>query len=174
MRIRLADAADLEAVGEVTLAAYAEFTHGPDDPYVARLRDAATRAREAELWVAECGGVVAGTVTVCPAGSPWREIGRDGEGEFRMLAVSPTARGLGVGEALARHCLDLSRAAGHSAVVLSSLPGMAAAHRLYTRLGFRRLPERDWSPMPGVDLLAFGTLLSPAEPGTSPRPRPPG
>jgi hypothetical protein len=40
-------------------------------------------------------------------------------------------------------------------VVISSLPQMAAAHRLYTRLGFRRLPERDWTPVPGVDLIAF-------------------
>jgi hypothetical protein len=32
---------------------------------------------------------------------------------------------------------------------------MAAAHRLYGRLGFVRLPERDFRPLPGVDLLAF-------------------
>jgi hypothetical protein len=32
---------------------------------------------------------------------------------------------------------------------------MTAAHRLYERLGFHRLPERDWSPVPGVDLLVY-------------------
>jgi hypothetical protein len=32
---------------------------------------------------------------------------------------------------------------------------MTAAHRIYERLGFTRIPERDWSPVPGVDLLAY-------------------
>ena len=32
---------------------------------------------------------------------------------------------------------------------------MTAAHRVYGRLGFTRLPERDWSPVPGVHLIAF-------------------
>ena len=29
------------------------------------------------------------------------------------------------------------------------------AHQLYQRLGFQRTPHLDWSPAPGVDLLAF-------------------
>jgi hypothetical protein len=40
-------------------------------------------------------------------------------------------------------------------MVLSSLAGMTAAHRLYGRLGYTRLPGRDWSPMPDVHLIAF-------------------
>jgi ribosomal protein S18 acetylase RimI-like enzyme len=39
--------------------------------------------------------------------------------------------------------LDRARAAGTATVVLSTDPRMAAAHRLYERLGFSRLPERD-------------------------------
>ena len=65
-------AADLAEVGEVTVAAYADFTLGPDDPYVARLRDAAARADEAHLWVVEDDAGppgILGTVTTCPAGS---------------------------------------------------------------------------------------------------------
>lgn len=155
MRIRLAADADLDAVGEVTVAAYSDFTLGPDDPYVARLRDSARRAAEAELWVAEEDGEVLGSVTRCPVGSPWREISRPGEGEFRMLAVAPQARGRGVGEALTRHVLGLCAEAGEDVVVISSLAEMAAAHRIYARLGFRRLPERDWSPDDGVHLVAF-------------------
>jgi ribosomal protein S18 acetylase RimI-like enzyme len=164
MRLRRATPGDLAQAGEVTVAAYADFTLGPDDPYLDRLRDAATRDREAEVWVATpddadgpdgTDGEVLGCVTICPPGSPWRELARDDEGEFRMLAVAPRARGRGVGESLARLCLDRFRAEGARAVVISSLPEMADAHRLYTRLGFRRLPERDWSPVPGVSLIAF-------------------
>ena len=153
--LRRAEPRDVDAVGEVTVAAYAEFTHGPADPYVERLRDAATRRREAELWVAELDGAVVGTVTIALEGSPWREIGEPGEGEFRMLAVAPAARRRGVGEALMQLVLDRFRERGAHAVVLSSLAEMTAAHRVYERLGFRRLPERDWSPMPGVELIAF-------------------
>ena len=162
MQIRLALPEDLSAVGEVTVAAYADFTLGPADPYVARLRDAASRAQQAELWLAEDNGAVLGTVTVCPPGSVWLEISQPGEGEFRMLAVAPQARGRGTGEALARFAIDRLAAQGAHAVVLSSLSTMHAAHRLYERLGFRRDAERDWSPTPGVELLAY-VLPEPAQ-----------
>ena len=166
MRIRLARPEDLSAVGEITVAAYADFTLGPSDPYIARLRDAAARAEQAELWLAEdeceVGGGVLGTVTVCPPDSVWREISRPGEGEFRMLAVAPQARGRGIGEALARFAIDRLAEQGAHAVVLSSLSTMHAAHRIYERLGFRRDAARDWSPTPGVELQAY-VLPEPAQ-----------
>jgi ribosomal protein S18 acetylase RimI-like enzyme len=141
----------------VTEAAYADFTLGPADPYRARLRDAATRDREAELWVAtpDDRDEILGCVTLCPPGSPWRELAGPDEGEFRMLAVAPEARGRGVGEALARMCLDRFRAEGARAVVICSLPQMTTAHRMYARLGFRRVPELDWSPVTGVELHGY-------------------
>ena len=160
MEIRRATRDEHEVVGELTVAAYAGFTTGADDFYVAHLRDAAARDREAELWVAEVDGEVVGTVTIAPEGSPWRELGKPGEGEFRMLAVAPQARGRGVGEALVRHSLDRFRDAGHRRVVLCSLVDMTAAHRIYRRLGFERAPDLDWSPEEGVDLIAFSKELT--------------
>ncbi len=163
MRIRRARPEELATVGEVTVAAYTEFTTGDTDSYVAHLRDAATRAREAELWVAtpDDSEEILGTVTITPAGSPWREIGRDDEGEFRMLAVAPAARGAGVGAALVRLVVDRFRGEGASAVVMSTLEQMRAAHRIYERAGFVREPARDWSPLPGVDLVAYRLDLEP-------------
>jgi len=159
MELRRARAEELERVGEVTLAAYESFTTGHRDPYRARLRDAAGRHRDSELWVAVEDGAVLGSVSYCPPGSPWRELGQDHEGEFRMLAVAPVAQGRGIGAALVRLCEE--RAAGHGAtsMVLSSLPEMTAAHALYGRLGYARLPGRDWDPVPGVHLVAFGRPL---------------
>jgi hypothetical protein len=46
-------------------------------------------------------------------------------------------------------------------LVLLTQPEMQAAQHLYRRAGFRRLPERDWSPAPGVVLLAYGLALPP-------------
>lgn len=159
MTVRPAHLDELAEVGEVVVAAYdADGFLEADDDYVPRLRDAVTRSREAEVYVAvleDLPGEVAGTVTFCPQGSPWAEIAQPGEGEFRMLGVAPRARRRGVAAALVGACLERSRELGYDAVVLSSLPEQQSAHRLYERLGFRRLPERDWSPATGVDLLAF-------------------
>jgi ribosomal protein S18 acetylase RimI-like enzyme len=160
--LRLADPSDADeiaAVGALTVDAYQAdgYLGGTEDGYADHLRAAADRARDAELAVAvdERSGSVLGTVTYCRAGTPWAEVSGDGEAEFRMLAVAPTARGRGVGEALATWCVDRARADGCHAVVLSTLPVMHAAHRIYQRLGFVRTPERDWYPQPEVRLITY-------------------
>lgn len=162
---------ELDEVGRLTLQAYAADGHiGEDDDYAAHLLDAASRAAQAEVYVAERAGEVAGTVTFCPEGSAFRELAGAGEGEFRMLAVAPPARRQGVAEALVSLCLERSRELGYDAVVLSSLPEQTDAHRLYERLGFRRTPERDWSPVDGVDLIAFRLDLDAQNQDISPDP----
>lgn len=161
MEVRVAGEHELEAVGELTVAAYEQFMLGPRDPYRVQVRDAARRAREAELWVAAESERLLGCVTYCPPGSPWRELaGGADEGEFRMLAVHPDARGRGAGQALAAHCEERARAHGAVRMRLSSLAEMSAAHRVYGRLGYVRDPARDWSPLPDVHLLAFAKELS--------------
>lgn len=156
--VRLARPDERDAVGELTAHAYvADGRMDPTDSYVAQLRDAAARARHAELLVAaEREDRVLGTVTVCEPGSPLAEVSRPGELEFRMLAVAPEARNRGVGELLTRAVLDRAAVRGAQRVVLCSSEWMYTAHRLYTRLGFSRLPERDWQPVPGLQLIAFG------------------
>jgi ribosomal protein S18 acetylase RimI-like enzyme len=156
MAIRLATVAEYGEIGALTADAYLADDFVPAGTgYEARLRDSVDRAEKAELWVAATPTALLGTVTYCPPGSPYREVAEDGEGEFRMLAVSPAARGAGVGEALTRHCLQRTRDLGLDRVVMCSADNMAAAHRLYERLGFTRMPERDWEPAAGVRLLAF-------------------
>lgn len=156
--MRSARTDELDAVGELTVQSYvADGRMNRADPYVTQLRDAAGRARDAELLVAADGADrLLGTVTVCEPGSRLSEVSRPGELEFRMLAVTPSARGRGIGELLTRAVLDRAAQRGAEQVVLCSSEWMAAAHRLYTRLGFRRLPERDWQPVPGLRLVAFG------------------
>jgi ribosomal protein S18 acetylase RimI-like enzyme len=156
LEIRPAEPAELLDVAELCVAAYAPFLAG-DGHYVAVLRDVARRVAEAELLVAvePDGGDVLGTVTFVPDGGPLGEIAGPGEAEFRMLAVGPAAQGRGVGTALLRRVLDDSRRGGKEGVVCSSMPVMRAAHRIYEHVGFERVPERDWSPVPGVELLAF-------------------
>ncbi len=158
MRIRLVEPEEYAAVGELTVAAYAPFLEGPDDPYQERLHDVADRAATAHVWVAiddDDDHRVLGSVTEPPPGSPYRELAGVDESEFRMLAVDPRHQGQGVGAGLVDHVLRRARTDGRRTVRLSSLPEMAAAHRLYERCGFRRTPELDWRPLPEVLLIAF-------------------
>ncbi|MEU5261323.1 GNAT family N-acetyltransferase [Amycolatopsis sp. NPDC021455] len=145
------------AAGEVTVRAYAVDGHlVAGIGYDVELRDVARRVRQAEVLVAvDETGEVLGTVTVVRPESDYAEVSRPGELEFRMLAVAPSARGRGIGEALTRAVLDRARALGAHRVVLSSQEGMRSAHRLYERLGFTRLAERDWQVLPHVTLIAY-------------------
>ena len=159
MVIRPAQPHDVADAGAVTVAAY-RAAGFPFDGYVDALRDAGRRADEAELLVAvDAVGAVVGSVTLCPAGSPWRERARDDEAEVRMLAVRPDAQRLGVGRALTEACVDRARELGFRALVLSTPSVAPAPQQLYESIGFVRDPARDWSPVPGVELFVYVLLL---------------
>lgn len=160
LTVRRALPEEFEQVGEITATAYVSDGHLPADfSYVDVLRDAASRADRAELLVAADGPTVLGTVTWCPEDSAYKELAGPGEGEFRMLAVSPEARHRGAARALVQSCLDRSRAAGHRRIVLSTQPGMTAAHSLYESFGFVREPRLDWEPAPGIQLVAYALTM---------------
>ena len=150
---------DFPRIAELTVGVYVEGGFASPG-YVDRLADVAGRAREAQLLVArDDAGVVVGSVAVVLGGDFGEVTESDEEAAFRMLVVDPAARGCGVGERLVVACLEQARAAGKRRMLLSTDPRMTAAHRLYARLGFTRLPERDWSPVPGVDLLVYAREL---------------
>ncbi|WP_433264294.1 GNAT family N-acetyltransferase [Actinosynnema sp. CS-041913] len=150
------------AAGAITVEAYRvdRYIDSHTGGYADELADTRARARDAELLVAvDTEDTLLGTVTIALPGSPYAEVSRSGEVEFRMLAVSPRARGRGVGEALVRAVISRAREVGARRVVMSSGETMTTAHRLYRRLGFRRFPERDWNPVPGVQLIAYAFSL---------------
>ena len=160
--IRRAGPDDLEAVGEITVRAYLDGGHLPEDStYVSTLADAKARSEGAELWVAvDADDSVLGTVTFAPPGTAFHEIALKDEADVRMLAVDPAAQGRGIGEALMLRCVERAKELGLAGLALSTNPSMLAAHRLYQRLGFVRTPERDWRPMPDIMLLAYELDLS--------------
>jgi ribosomal protein S18 acetylase RimI-like enzyme len=149
-----------DAVGDLCVRAYGELASAG---YAETLRDVATREASALVLVAveDDREAILGTVTFVADGGPLHEIAAADEAEFRMLAVDPWAQGRGVGDQLVRACLARARARGRRQLVASSLPSMKAAHRVYERLGFTRAPERDWSPVEGVELVVFERYLTP-------------
>lgn len=155
-------------IGQLRVAAYRMGGHLPENSgYEPRLR---------ELGADGLGDVLV-AVTPPPPGSdlsdgsivgtvmlqPWPEAGQvvtgPAEAEIRALAVAPGAQGAGIGRALVAAVIERATINGVSHLVLLTQSDMRAAHRLYERAGFRRLPDRDWSPFPGVMLLAYGMLL---------------
>lgn len=148
-------------MGLLTVEAYAaDGFVTAEDPYAAVLADAAGRDREALVWVAlDEEDRLIGTVTLVRPGTAMSEIAGPDEAEIRTLAVAAAARGRGVGAELTRRCVATAGDEGYAAVVLSSATWMAAAHRLYERMGFARVPGRDWSPRPDVSLLAYRLAL---------------
>ncbi len=164
--IRWAAPDEYDALGEITAEAYLRdglLAFDESDWYLGELRDVAKRAAAADVLVAVRDGVILGGVTFVRSGGPMTDIAGPGEAEIRMLAVAPAARGRGVGEALVRACIERARATeGCVRVVLSTQRTMHTAHRIYTRLGLVRVPERDWHPLPGRDdltLLAYELTL---------------
>ena len=146
---------DFPRIAELTVGVYVQGALA-SDAYTPELADVAGRAGRSELLVVrDAEGRVVGSVALVLSGDFGEVTNSDDEAAFRMLVVDPDARGQGVGELLVRSCLDRAWAAGKRRMVLSTDPRMTAAHRLYERLGFGRLPDRDWSPMPGIDLLVY-------------------
>jgi ribosomal protein S18 acetylase RimI-like enzyme len=150
---------DFAAIAELTVAVYVNGGLASPD-YASELADVAGRVSRADLLVVrDPAGRVLGSVALVLQGDFGNVTASDDEAAFRMLVVDPAAQRRGIGELLVVTCLDRARAVGKRRMVLSTDPLMTAAHRLYHRLGFTRLPERDWSPVPGTDLLVYSREL---------------
>jgi ribosomal protein S18 acetylase RimI-like enzyme len=154
---RLTDSDDADAFGRIVLASYLALPGWPPDPeYEAEVADVAARVRDGVVFGAFLGDRPAGCVTfVADESSPHAEHLWPGEASFRMLGVDGAAQGRGVGEALTRRCLDEALVAGAEAVFIHTGTWMHAAHRLYRRLGFEFVPERDWQIDPATLVLAM-------------------
>ena len=125
--------------------------------YEPELRDVAARAESCTIIVAvrDDGRLLGGITYVPGPDTPLSESELPGEAGFRMLAVAPDGRGLGVGRALVEACIERARADGRSRLVLLTRPSFLAAQRIYERLAFRRAPARDLEPVPGFVLLGY-------------------
>jgi ribosomal protein S18 acetylase RimI-like enzyme len=139
---------EYEAIGAMCVGAYEEFA-GRIEPALweamrANILDVAGLAREAEILVARDGGAVLGSTAYYPPGRTIPPLPPEWA-SVRTVAVSPAARGRGVGEALMRACIDRAREDGAPVLGLYTGEIMAAARALYGKLGFVRdavLPPR--------------------------------
>lgn len=160
IEIRLVREGEHAAVDELVERAY-EHDYGPRDPGADPFRKSVNRSQSTDVWVAVEGdsGRLLGSVTAPrEGGGPMHEDVHPDELDFRLLAVAPDARRLGIGALLTLHVIRLARERGFRAVFMKSGPDMTGAHRLYERIGFERDLERAGLIRDGVrvrDLHAF-------------------
>ena len=150
-----------DAAGRLVLAAYTALEGSVmSGGYAVELADVAGRVTAAEVLVALDGDALLGCVTFVPDHTnPWAEHLEPGEASIRMLAVDPAAQGRGAGQALLDACIARARQLDRAAIFLHSTSWMDVAQRMYLRAGFERTPDRDWLPMPEVQLTAFRLAL---------------
>ena len=160
--VRLVRPEEADAAGRLVAAAFAAVPGAHmNGGYAEELADVSARMSRSDVLVAVGDGEVVGCVTFVPDGeSPLAEGLEDGECQIRMMAVASEARGRGVGHRLVGACVERARELGRRAVFLHSTPAMTAAHRLYLRNGFVRVPQRDWVPEPDLTLIAFRLELA--------------
>ena len=162
-RIRGAGASDRAAIEAVTLSAYEQYGVVMTPALWVRYREnivaTLAAAPPGSQIVAEEDGRIVGSVLLYPAGA---ELDAPGGGsitlalpEVRLLAVAPSARGQGIGTLLMDECVRRARESGAEGLTLHTTDMMRAAMRLYERLGFRRMPQLDFEPAPGVTVKGF-------------------
>ena len=162
--VRDARPAELTEIGDLRVTAYqAGGFLLPESAYEPRLRTLGSDGGGTVLVAVprDDDSRLLGTVML----QYWPDAGRvvtgPDEAEIRALAVVPDGQGRGTGSGLLRAVIERAAQRGVRHLVLVTQTDMRAAHHLYEREGFRRLPERDWSPYPGEILLAYGLPLTP-------------
>lgn len=159
--IRDAGAGDQAAAVAVTVAAYEQYAGVMPafawERYRQNIVETLQGRDNGELIVAEWDGHIVGSVKLMSPprqaqGEPNESIGPQTTDvpEMRLLAVSPDARGHGIGHRLTEECIQRTRAQGYSSMTLHTHEMMAVAMNMYERMGFVRAPELDYSPVEGA------------------------
>ena len=91
--------------------------------------------RREACWVAELDGERVGSILLV------RHRERPGVARLRLLLVQPSARGIGVGQALVDTCTAFARSAGYRTITLWTQSVLAAARAIYARAGYVKVAE---------------------------------
>jgi ribosomal protein S18 acetylase RimI-like enzyme len=168
--VREARPSEYEEIGRMMVSVYSILEGFPkpaqQPSYYHMLAHVGALARqpETELWIAVSpGNQVIGTVVffgdVKYSGAGGSSAMEQDAAGFRLLAVHPDFRGLGIGKQLTRFCIQRSRELGRRKLIIHSTEAMRPAWTLYESLGFRRSSDLDF--MQGdLPVLGFRLILS--------------
>jgi GNAT superfamily N-acetyltransferase len=103
------------------------------------------RPPQGDLWLAWKGRRPVGCVALRPLDSR--------RAEMKRLYVRPSERGHGLGRRLARVAVSCAARKGYRWVYLDTLSTMRVALRLYSEMGFQRIPPYRLNPITGSRFL---------------------
>jgi GNAT superfamily N-acetyltransferase len=86
-------------------------------------------------WMAEVNGQNAGHIFLV------KHPEQPQTAKLRLLFVEPSARGLGLGQALVDECIQFARAAGYQKIILWTQSILHSARGIYQKAGFRLVQE---------------------------------
>jgi ribosomal protein S18 acetylase RimI-like enzyme len=168
--IRDAAEREIDEIAELLLDSYREYAPPDGDPlrpsfdrYFDEIADVKSRWATSQHIVAADTDTLAGCVTFFADGSlaePAEDRWPEGYAALRLLAVSPAARGKGIGRALTEECIARARAAGRAWIGLHTTKLMTIAREMYERMGFTRFPDNDIPVAPGFVVVAYRLPLS--------------
>lgn len=95
--------------------------------------------RYERCWIAERNGERIGCVMLI------RHATLQGVAQLRLLAVDPSARGLGVGRRLANECTRFAAQKGYKKIVLWTHSVLTSARKIYEREGYQLVSEEKHS-----------------------------
>ena len=148
--LRQASIEENEQIRDVILSSFFEYSavlpeEGWDD-YKSNIIEAVNNSPIAYRIVAEYEGEIVGSLFLYRSGldaygSDELEIN---DPVVRLLAVTPKARGLGVGKNLISYSIELAKQQGANAVYLHTSDMMNRAVAIYEQLGFKRAYEKEY------------------------------
>jgi ribosomal protein S18 acetylase RimI-like enzyme len=131
--MRLAGAADLDAIVALTEAAYRPYTELFDAPPIPVTEDYVPRIEAGEVWLLESIGRLAGVIVL------------EKEADHMMIfsvAVAPGFQGRGFGQKLLRFADAQALDTGYSEIRLYTNARMERNIALYTAYGYREIGRR--------------------------------
>ncbi len=159
--VREARPDEWDTVRELTLAAYAEyeflFPSAFWENYRPNIESTLRDDTAAQRLVAAEGNTLLGSVMYYPPHAKPPRPGRlyTGWPEVRLLAVTPQARGRGLGRLLMEECVRRARRGDAAALLLHTMSAMSIAQQLYERMGFVRDPRFDFEPVEELEVFGY-------------------
>ena len=153
--VRNAVPGEYEAIGKLMIAAYSRLEGFPKETeqpaYYEMLANVGEFANKpgAEILVAGSpGNKITGAVIYFSDmkyyGSGGTATSEQNACGFRLLAVDPTARGMGIGKLLTNTCIKKAKDKNVSQMIIHTTMAMQAAWKMYENIGFKRSEDLDF------------------------------
>ena len=153
--VRNAVPGEYEAIGKLMIAAYSRLEGFPKETeqpaYYEMLANVGEFANKpgAEILVAVSpGNKITGAVIYFSDmkyyGSGGTATSEQNACGFRLLAVDPTARGMGIGKLLTNTCIKKAKDKNVSQMIIHTTMAMQAAWKMYENIGFKRSEDLDF------------------------------